>query len=104
VTGLAYRQGKIYYTLAGQDQLFWRWFLPENGVVGADAFVVAGSSGFNGTTAMTMSGDTLYTVNGATGNLSTRDFSGAVPGAPTAVSGPGIDGNDWHCRALFVAP
>jgi hypothetical protein len=104
VTGMAYQNGKLFYTLFNQDGLYWRWFLPENGVVGADQFTVAGASGFSGVRGMFTANNTLYTVNGATGDLSSRSFVAGVPGAPTVVSGPLIDGNDWHARALFVAP
>lgn len=104
VTGMTYQNGKVFYTLSGQDGLFWRWFLPENGVIGADQYVVSGASGFSGVKGMFTANNVLYTVNGSTGDLSSRSFTAGVPGAPTVVSGPALDGNDWRARALFVAP
>ncbi|MEU7824927.1 malectin domain-containing carbohydrate-binding protein, partial [Catellatospora sp. NPDC049133] len=45
VTAMFYTAGRLFYTLSGQSGLYWRWFTPDSGVVGADKFTVAGVSG-----------------------------------------------------------
>jgi hypothetical protein len=105
VSGIFFNGGRIFYTLAGQDGLFWRWFAPDTGAIGADKFQVAGATGFAGVKGMFVSGSTLYQVS-ATGALATRSFTSAgVPGTTvTTVSGPSVDGVNWLARAVFIAP
>jgi hypothetical protein len=37
-----FRNDRLYYTLTGDARLFYRWFTPESGVIGADTFVASG--------------------------------------------------------------
>ena len=105
VTGMFYTAGRLYYTLAGQSGLYWRWFTPDSGVVGAEKFTVAGVSGFADAGGIFLNGNTLYKVNRSTGDLASTDWSGGVPtGAFTVRSGPAVDGTDWRARAVFVGP
>jgi hypothetical protein len=105
VTGMFYTAGRLYYTLNGQSGLFWRWFNPDSGAVGADKFTVAGTSAFANSGGIFVSGGNLYQANRVTGTLSRMNWvNGAPSGAATVVSGPGIDGVDWRARAIFVAP
>ncbi|MGC1213829.1 MAG: malectin domain-containing carbohydrate-binding protein [Micromonospora sp.] len=105
VTGMFYTAGRLYYTLAGQSGLYWRWFTPDSGVVGADKFTVAGVGGFADAGGIFLAGNTLYKVNRSTGDLASTDWSGGVPtGAFTVRSGPAVDGTDWRARAVFVGP
>lgn len=105
VTGMFYTAGRLYYTLAGQSGLYWRWFTPDSGVVGAEKFTVAGVSGFADSGGIFLNGNTLYKVNRSTGDLASTDWSGGVPtGAFTVRSGPAVDGTDWRARAVFVGP
>ncbi|MEU8261216.1 malectin domain-containing carbohydrate-binding protein [Micromonospora sp. NPDC048999] len=105
VTGMFYSGGRLYYTLGGQGGLYWRWFTPDTGVVGADKFTVAGVTGFADAGAVFLSGNTLYKVNRSTGNLSSTNWSAGVPtGAFTVRSGPAVDGVDWRAKAVFVGP
>ena len=98
--------GRLYYTLNGGDtRLYYRWFTPQSGTLGADTFVASGAtdgrdwSSVNGLTMA--SGRLLYATT--TGTLSTVDFSGGLPtGIPTTVGGPTLDGQSWQSRALFV--
>ncbi|KAB1114759.1 malectin domain-containing carbohydrate-binding protein [Micromonospora aurantiaca] len=105
VTGMFYTGGRLYYTLTGQNGLFWRWFTPDSGVVGADRFSVAGASGFSDAGAVFVADSTLYKVNRSTGDLSAVDWvNGAPSGTFTVRSGPAVDGVDWRAKAVFVGP
>ncbi|HEU4426114.1 MAG TPA: malectin domain-containing carbohydrate-binding protein [Pilimelia sp.] len=105
VTGMTYTAGRLYYTLLGQSGLFWRWFTPDSGVVGASRFTVAGATGFADAAGLFVSGNTLYVVSRNTGNLSTVAWvNGRPSGSPTIVSGPALDGVDWRANAVFIGP
>ncbi|MFF3865121.1 malectin domain-containing carbohydrate-binding protein [Micromonospora sp. NPDC001898] len=105
VTGMFYTAGRLYYTLAGQGGLYWRWFTPDSGAVGADKFTVAGVTGFADTGSVFLAGGTLYQVSRSTGALASTAWAGGVPtGAFTTVSGPAVDGVDWRAKAVFVGP
>lgn len=97
VTGLAYAGDRIYYTLAGHDSLFWRWFNLDSGIVGATQNTLAG--GFAGTQGLTYASGKLWQVN-ASGSVIGRTINGLTLGAPETVS----TGADWRGTALFVAP
>ncbi|MDG4802136.1 malectin domain-containing carbohydrate-binding protein [Micromonospora sp. WMMD980] len=105
VTGMFLAGGRLYYTLSGQNGLFWRWFTPDSGTVGADRFPVAGSGGLADAGAVFVAGDTLYKVNRTTGDLSATDWANGAPGTTFTVrSGPSLDGVDWRAKAVFVGP
>jgi hypothetical protein len=105
VTAMFYTAGRLYYTLSGQGGLFWRWFTPDSGVVGADKFTVAGVAGLADTGGLLLSGGTLYKVNRSTGELTATDWANGAPtGAFTVRSGPALDGVDWRAKAVFVGP
>ncbi|WP_117666987.1 malectin domain-containing carbohydrate-binding protein [Micromonospora sp. MW-13] len=105
VTGMLYTAGRLYYTLAGQGGLYWRWFTPDSGAVGAEKFTVAGVTGFADTGAVLLAGGTLYRVSRSTGALASTAWAGGAPtGAFTTVSGPDVDGVDWRAKAVFVGP
>ena len=104
VTGLTFTEadGRIYYTLFGSNSLYWRYFTPESGVVGAARFTATGDvSAINASRVegMFVSGDRLYFADSADGNLYSVGFSSG------SVSGPRVledDSLDWTTRALFV--
>ncbi len=111
VTGAFYSNGKLFYTLAGSGQMYWRYFTPESGVIGAQEFPVSPLSGPNAANidGMVLSGNTLYYANKSDGTLHAITFTvgigAAAPafgGTDTVVSGPAIDGNDWRANGLFV--
>ncbi|MGC1215260.1 MAG: malectin domain-containing carbohydrate-binding protein [Micromonospora sp.] len=105
VTGMFYKSGRLYYTVYGQSSLFWRWFTPDSGTVGADRFTVSGTTGFADSGGVFLNGDTLYVVGRSTGNLSSMAWSNGAPtGAMTVRSGPTVDKVDWRGAAVFVGP
>ena len=105
VTGMFLDQGRLYYTVAGNSNLFYRYFSPSWDMTGAQTFMVNGSAEFDwGSVAgMTMVDGNIY-VGRANGNLDRIGFSNRLPvgGSRTTVSGPGIDGRNWRSRGLFV--
>ncbi len=44
VTGAFYTNGRLYYTLLGQSTLYWRYFTPESGIIGATENTVPNAS------------------------------------------------------------
>ncbi|MEU8005190.1 malectin domain-containing carbohydrate-binding protein [Catellatospora sp. NPDC049111] len=105
VTAMFYTAGRLYYTLSGQSGLYWRWFTPDSGVVGADKFTVAGVSGMADAGGLFLSGTTLYEVNRSIGTIASTAWNGGAPtGSFTVLSGPSLDGADWRAKVVFVGP
>ncbi|WP_432949219.1 PKD domain-containing protein [Kribbella sp. CA-253562] len=107
VTGMFFANGRLFYTVAGQSSLFYRYFTPESQIVGATRFVAAGNItgvSWNQVSGMFLSGNQLYWATSGDGNLHRVNFAGNVPVAGTAVvtSGPGIDGQDWRSQGTFL--
>jgi hypothetical protein len=81
ITGMFFWNGRLYYTLSGDSRLYYRWFTPGSGILGADTFTASGATdGRNWSTVngMTMaSGRLVYATS--TGTLSAIDFTAGVP-------------------------
>jgi PKD repeat protein len=104
VTGMVYSGGKLYYSLIGQSGLDYRYFNPDDGVLGSVEFQAGGNVDFSSINGMFLSGGTLYYASAADGNLHSVAFDSGAPDATTdtVVSGPSIDGNDWRARGMFL--
>ena len=109
VTGMFYSGGRVYYTLFGDSQLHSRWFSPDSGIIDETNVVSDSSVNFSNANGMFMAGGKLYYVTKADGNLHSVDFNagvsgaqGTVSGTPVVVSGPGVDGDNWNGRGLFL--
>ena len=101
VTGAFFNNGRMYYSLAGKSAVYWRYFEPESGVIGAQEF--HNGSSFANVAGLTLSGSTLYYANKNDGTLHTVPFSnGTVGSGDKAISGPKIDGIDWRAKSLFI--
>ncbi|MFC5940619.1 hypothetical protein ABUL04_30440 [Micromonospora harpali] len=104
VTGMFYTKGRLYYTLSGQSGLYWRWFNPDSGTVGADKFTAA-TTGFADSGGVFVSGDRIYLVSRLLGNLSSASWiNGAPSGSWTVRSSRLVNGIDWRAKAVFVGP
>lgn len=105
MTAMFYSSGRLYYALADDADLHYRYFTPSSGVVGAARFTVPNTSGltFAGATALLLSGDRLFAGDPGSGELWGVTFAdGAVSGTSEVVSGPAQDGRDWRARAVFI--
>jgi hypothetical protein len=103
VTGMTYVGGKLYYTLARDATLRWRWFSPDSGIVDERTNTMSSSVSFSDANGMFVFGDRLYYVTASNGNLWSISFSsGVVSGSATLVSGPTNDGINWRNRSLFL--
>ena len=102
LSGLFYDRGRLYYTVAGDRRLRFRYFSPESGVVGAESFVVSGEADgmdWSETQGVTLAGDHLYLAAGD-GSLRRVGFR---HGHPVAGSESVVDRSSrWGNRGLFV--
>ena len=98
--------GRLYFTLAGQAQLFYRYFEPESRLVGAVRFTALGNGNgvdWSKADGLLLAGGNLYVGSSVTGNLARVAWNGgALSGTAVNVSGPTIDGFDWRARAAFL--
>ncbi len=98
ITGQFYSAGRIYYTLAGQSSLYWRWFSPDSGIVGAAEHSTP-APGLANVEGMTLSGSTIYYASATDGSLHSVGFANGAPtGTDTIVDAT----NDWRARSLFL--
>ena len=112
-TGMFFDEGRLYYTLGGSSQLFYRYFTPQSGIVGAQRHVASGSLAgaggidFSSVRGMFATASSLYWAT-SDGNLhrigwSRQAVSGVpVDGSGAVVSGPALDGAAWGAHALFL--
>jgi hypothetical protein len=101
LTGMFYDTNthRIYYTLAGDSQLYYRYFTPESEVVGAETFVGNSSVDMSTVSGMTLAGGNVLYGSSADGALRSVPFSGGeINGSSTVTSNDGT----WRYRAIFV--
>jgi hypothetical protein len=107
ITAMFFDSGRLYYTLPGQNTLYYRYFTPSTNVIGAVRYTATNTTPVNlaNTSALFTSGHTLYIGDRTTGNLQAVTFNnGTLSGTPTTVSGPTKDGTNWNARSVFIAP
>ena len=100
ITGMFFDGTRLFYTVAGDGRMHWRYFLPASQLVGALEFTIAGD--WSNVAGMTMADGKIYFAR-TDGNLYSVDFANAapVPGTEVLVS-PASAGYDWASRAMFV--
>jgi PKD repeat protein len=109
ITGLAYLNNRIYYTLFNDNNIYWRWFTPQSQVVGSLRYTVANASAVspNRVAGLFASGNSLYLADRTSGNL----YQAQLTGTGGASSNPGtiagaatlVDSSiDWRARGAFV--
>ncbi|MCH1867532.1 malectin domain-containing carbohydrate-binding protein [Nocardioides sp. CFH 31398] len=95
--------GRMYYTMRGQNQLYYRYFTPESSVVGAVRFTVPSTAGIDWskvTGGFLANGRLQYA--GSDGTLRSVAWQDGAVGASTVMSGPDVDGRSWSNGALFL--
>jgi PKD repeat protein len=99
LTSMFYSQGRVYYTLSGNSHMFYRYFEPDSGVMGADEFTTTDGVNWSHTAGAFLSGSTLYTADSTTKNLLSVPFvNGQASGTPTVAN----SAIDWTSRGAFV--
>jgi hypothetical protein len=104
VTGMFFENGRLYYTVAGQDKLFMRYFTPESGVIGAVTFTVAGpGDGLDWLTVrgMTLANGKVYVARPGD-VLESIDWSAGAPVTGTRTVVDSDAGQAWASRGMFV--
>jgi hypothetical protein len=111
MTGMFYDNGRIYYTVSKSgigntttnNKLYYRYFNPENDLVGANLFVASsyptdGAIQWGNVRGMTLaSGKLIYALTD--GRLYRIDWDGTKPtGSPTQIS----SATTWQSRGMFV--
>jgi PKD repeat protein len=104
VTGMFFDSGRIFFTLANDTNLYYRYFTPQDLLVGSVRTAVATSTSLTSmapqrVAGMFKSGSTIYFADKTTGALQ------AIPFANGVVSGSATTANsaiDWRARGLFV--
>ena len=113
MTGMFYDQGRIYYTVnrttntVNNNKLYYRYFTPESGVVGANLFVASSNPADTTVPWSTVRG--MAVANGkliyatSDNRLWRVDWAGNHPsGTPTQIGGPGVNSTNWASRGLFA--
>jgi hypothetical protein len=102
LTGMFYdtTTHRLYYTVAGDSRLYYRYFTPESQVIGAQTFVGSGGGvDFSAVGGMTLASGRILYGSTTDGFLRSVPFGkGAVTGSPSVVSSDG----SWRDVALFV--
>jgi PKD repeat protein len=107
LTGMFFADNRIYYTVSGHKQLLYRYFSPEDDMVGAASYTaqsnVAGID-YSKIHGMLLVGGKLYYEQSGDGALRQIDWngSGVVPSTSAVISGPHVDGIDWQQNALAL--
>jgi hypothetical protein len=107
VTGAAWDNGWLYYTLAGQKSLYRRGFSIESFVLESTPHVVSGPTvdgmDWSETRGLAIAGRYVYS-GAANGNLIRRAFAAGRPSrAGVAISGPRVDGRNWSATTGMFA-
>ena len=79
VQGMIYTNGRIYYSVAGQSALRYRYFEPDDGIVGSDEFTAGGTLNVSNIAGMFISGNTLYYADKTIGNLTAVAWNNGAP-------------------------
>ena len=104
MTGIFYEpvKARIYYTMQGRSELFWRPFLPENRLVGATRRVLPNATALtpNRVKGMFKAGKFVYFADSQNGRLKrvqfvNNKFKGSARLANEAI--------DWRANALFLS-
>jgi hypothetical protein len=104
VTGMFYSVRRIFYTEAGSPYLYWRWFEPEDLLVGAQEYIASGNGdglNWSATSGVALAAGRLYYAT-SSGSLQSIAFTNGVPvpGTQTTIATSGFAG----VHGMFVGP
>ena len=107
ITGMFFDSSRLYYTVVGSSALYYRYFTPQDDVVGALRYTAStGVAGvdFSKVSGMFLAGGKLYFGSATDGTLGRIDWAGGAPvaGTQAVVGGPRLDGNDWRSNGMFL--
>jgi PKD repeat protein len=99
IRGMFFAGGRIYYT-RGNNSLYYRYFTPQNGVVGPQEWTASTSlpGGWSNVYGMFAHGGQLYYVSSSDWRLRKIGFQGGVVSGNPVV----VDSGDWRGRVLFL--
>jgi len=101
-SGMFFHNGRLYYTVSGDNRLYYRYFTPESRTVGASLFVASTGDGvsWSKVRGMTMSSGQLVFAT-SEGKLWRVAFDGRPVGSVTQIGGKGADGLNYTSTGLF---
>jgi hypothetical protein len=87
LTSTFYSAGRVYYTLSGKTQMFYRYFEPDDGVMGSQELTTTDGLNWSKVAGAFLSNGTLYFANSTTGNLMSVPFvNGQAAGTPVVAN------------------
>ena len=98
--------GRVYYTIQGDSQLYYRAFTPDGPYFGNDESIATVQADIQWSNVSGMDVIDGYLYFGQTdGNLYRAQIEGAavLSGTTEIISGPGIDGRNWNNNMLAFA-
>jgi len=99
VTSMFFTNGRIYYTIKGDSQLHYRYFVSDAGIVGSDEFLLSDSVDWSDVAGAFISGSNLYFATKSDGVLHSVPWNGTqASGSPVVVDST----NNWATRGLFL--
>jgi PKD repeat protein len=101
LTSMFYSNGRVFYTLSGSSHMFWRWFEPDSGVMGADEFTTTDANDWSHVAGAFLSGSTLYFADSTTKDLFKVPFFGGRASGTPVVADSSID---WSSAGAFIGP
>ena len=108
ITGIFYANSRVYYTLAGDSNVYTRAFTPQSQVFGAARTAIGSSAAVinpANVASMFISGTTIYFASAADGHLYRASLAGGSPASAGTITGPATLADssiDWRSRAAFV--
>ena len=102
------RTHRVYYTHAGSDRLYYRYFTPESRIVGVWRYVVGVQSSIDWgrVSGAFIVGKTMYYLDQPSHTLRRVGWNSAAAkavGAPTVVAGPHVDGVSYRAHGAVLS-
>lgn len=100
LTSMFYWNGRVYYTLSNNSHMYWRYFEPDSGVMGAIEYQTTDSNNWSHVSGAFLSGSTLYEADSASKHLFSVPFSNGEPSGTLQLANSAID---WTSHGAFVS-